>query len=66
VRGHSSPSGVRLHSYTAPGVGHGILEWSRFYELEVNGERLVDWVRGLIDGERVDDVHCKKCRRRAQ
>jgi hypothetical protein len=38
VRGHSSPSGVRLHSYTAPGVGHRILEWPRSYELEVNGE----------------------------
>jgi hypothetical protein len=65
VRGHSSPSGLRLHSYTAHGDGHGILEWPRFYALEVNGERLVDWVRGLIDGERVDDVHCKKGRGRA-
>jgi hypothetical protein len=55
-------AGVTLHSYTAPGNGHGILEWPRFYELGVNGERLVDWVRRLINGEPVDDVHCQRCR----
>jgi hypothetical protein len=53
---------VVVHSYTAPGNGHGILEWPRFYELEVNGEKLVDWVRRLIEGKPVDDVHCQKCR----
>jgi hypothetical protein len=31
-------TGVVLHSYTAPGNGHGIFEWPRFYEIEVNGE----------------------------
>jgi hypothetical protein len=55
-------TGVVLQSYTAPGDGHGILEWPRFYEMEVNGEKLVDWVSRLIAGEPVDDVHCKKCR----
>jgi Pectinacetylesterase len=55
-------TGVDLHSYTAPGDGHGILEWPRFYELEVNGEKLVNWVTRLIAGEPVDDVHCQKCR----
>jgi hypothetical protein len=55
-------AGVVLHSYTAPGDGHRILEWPRFYELEVNGERLADWVTSLIEGEPVDDVHCQKCR----
>ena len=54
--------GVTLHSYTASGHGHGILEWPRFYEMEVNGEKLVDWVRRLIEGKPVDDVHCKRCR----
>ena len=53
---------VVLHSYTAPGDGHRILEWPRFYELEVNGEKLVEWVRRLIEGKPVDDVHCQKCR----
>ena len=55
-------AGVILHSYTAPGDGHRILEWPTFYEVEVNGERFVDWVTRLIEGEPVDDVHCKNCR----
>jgi Pectinacetylesterase len=55
-------TGVVLHSYTAPGHGHGIFEWPRFYELEVNGEKLVEWVRRLIEGKPVDDVHCGSCR----
>jgi hypothetical protein len=54
-------AGVVLHSYTAPGTGHGIFEWPRFYKLEVNGEKLVDWVTRLIEGKSVDDVHCQKC-----
>jgi hypothetical protein len=54
-------AGVALHSYTAPGDGHGILEWPRFYEMEVNGQKLVDWVARLLVGEQVDDVHCQKC-----
>jgi len=55
-------TGVVLHSYTAPGHGHGILEWPRFYDMRVNGEKLVDWVTDLIEGKPVDDVHCRKCR----
>ena len=55
-------AGVVLHSYTAPGDGHRILEWPSFYEVEVNGEKLVDWVSRLIEGEPVDDVHCRECR----
>jgi hypothetical protein len=55
-------AGVTLHSYTAPGHGHGIFEWPRFYSLEVNGVKLVDWVTRLIASEPVDDVHCQKCR----
>jgi hypothetical protein len=57
-------AGVVLHSYTAPGDGHRILEWPRFYELEVNGERLVDWVDALIEGKSVDDVDCNDCKAR--
>jgi hypothetical protein len=55
-------AGVVLHSYTAPGDGHGIFEWPRFYEVEANDERFVDWVGRLIAGQQVDDVHCRKCR----
>ena len=55
-------AGVILHSYTAPGDGHGILEWPRFYSMEVRGEKLVDWVARLVEGKPAHDVHCKKCR----
>jgi Pectinacetylesterase len=55
-------AGVVQHSYTAPGDGHGIFEYERFYELEVNGVRLVEWVDALIAGEPLDDVHCTECR----
>ena len=55
-------AGVDLHGYTAPGNGHGIFEWPRFYTLKVNGVRLVDWIDALIAGEPVEDVHCTHCR----
>lgn len=54
-------AGVVLHSYTAPGQGHGILEYETFYDMEVNGVRLVEWVEALIAGEPLDDVHCDEC-----
>jgi Pectinacetylesterase len=54
-------AGVVQHSYTAPGDGHGIFEWPTFYELEVNGVTLVDWVDALIAGESLEDVHCTQC-----
>jgi hypothetical protein len=54
-------AGVVQHSYTAPGADHGILEWPAFYEVEVDGVRLVDWVDALIAGQPLDDVHCDDC-----
>jgi Pectinacetylesterase len=54
-------AGVILHSYTAPGDGHGIFEWPVFYTMEVNGVRLVDWVAALIAGEPFKDVRCEDC-----
>jgi Pectinacetylesterase len=54
-------AGVDLHSYTAPGGDHGIFEWDKFYEIEVNGVTLVDWVDALISGQPLDDVHCDQC-----
>jgi rubredoxin len=54
-------AGVIQHSYTAPGDGHTILEDETFYEVEVNGVTLVDWVDALITGEPLDDVHCDQC-----
>jgi hypothetical protein len=54
-------AGVVQHSYTAPGEEHGILDIERFYEIEVNGVRLADWVDALIKGKPLDDVHCEQC-----
>ena len=54
-------AGVVLHSYTAPGDGHGVFEWDKFYEVEVNGVRFVDWVDALLAGRPLDDVHCEEC-----
>jgi hypothetical protein len=55
-------AGVVQHSYTAAGDGHGIFEKQAFYEMEVNGEKMVDWVSRLIEGKPVADVHCRRCR----
>lgn len=57
----SEAAGVIEHSYTAPGEGHRILELDTFYEMKVNGVRLVDWVDALLAGEPLDDVHCDDC-----
>jgi hypothetical protein len=55
-------AGVTLHSYTAPGHGHGIFEYPKFYELDVNGKKLVDWVRRLING-RLSPTTTPRCSR---
>jgi hypothetical protein len=54
-------AGVNLVSYTAPGNEHTALTDGLFYTETVNGEKLVDWVTRLIEGEPVDDVHCTQC-----
>jgi Pectinacetylesterase len=55
-------AGVVIRSFTAGGDGHGIFEWPSFYNVTVNGEKFVDWVRRLIAGDPVEDVHCRNCR----
>jgi hypothetical protein len=54
-------AGVHLHSYTAPGADHQIFEPDKFYDIKVNGVRLVDWIDELITNDPPDDVHCDKC-----
>jgi hypothetical protein len=54
-------TGVNLHSYTAPGADHQIFEPDRFYDLEVNGVRLVDWLDTLVTEDPPADVHCDDC-----
>jgi hypothetical protein len=52
---------VNLLSYIAPGEDHTALSDEAFYTETVNGEKLVDWVTRLIEGDPVDDVHCTDC-----
>jgi hypothetical protein len=54
-------AGVTLHSYTAPGADHQIFEPDKFYDISVEGVRLVDWIDALVAGEPMDDVHCEEC-----
>jgi hypothetical protein len=53
---------VDVHSYIAPGEEHVVFDDGPFYTETVNGVKLVDWVSRLVDGEPVDDVHCRQCR----
>ena len=59
--GYSKGLTTQLGEWPAPGDGHGIFEEPAFYEMEVNGVTLVDWVTRLITGEPLDDVHCDDC-----
>lgn len=54
-------AGVPLRSFTAPGADHQIFEPGKFYELEVDGVRLVDWIRGLTTTTPPGDVRCGDC-----
>jgi Pectinacetylesterase len=54
-------AGVDLHSYTAPGDSHGIVDVDSFYTLKVNGVAFVDWVAALIARRPLADVHCDHC-----
>jgi Pectinacetylesterase len=54
-------AGVNLLSYTAPGSEHTVLSDEPFYTEQVNGQRFVDWVTGLLERKPVDDVHCRQC-----
>jgi hypothetical protein len=54
-------AGVVQHSYTASGAEHGILDFGKFYEVQVDGVKLVDWAAALLAGAPLDDVHCAEC-----
>lgn len=55
-------AGVNLLSYIGPGDEHVVLGDGPFYTEAVNGEKLVDWVTRLVEGEPVEDVRCQQCR----
>ncbi len=54
-------AGVEQWSYTAPGSDHTLVRNDAFYEMEVEGVTLVDWVSALVAGEEIADVHCEVC-----
>ncbi len=55
-------AGVPLASYVAPGDAHTILLSDGFYDMEVEGTRLVDFFATLVAGDVPADVHCVECR----
>jgi hypothetical protein len=54
-------AGVVQHSFTAPGTEHTLVRGGEFYDMEVNGVTLSDWVADVIAGEDVADVTCEEC-----
>lgn len=55
-------AGIELHAYTAPGTAHTILLSPAFYDLEVRGVALSDWVADVVSGAEPGDVRCTECR----
>ncbi|HYN32147.1 MAG TPA: pectin acetylesterase-family hydrolase [Ilumatobacteraceae bacterium] len=56
-------AGVPIASYIAPGTQHTILGGDGFYEMEVEGVRLVDFLAALVGGTVPADVQCVECER---
>ena len=54
-------AGVTQHSFTAPGTDHTLVLGDDFYEMEVNGVALSEWVADVVAGEDVADVTCTDC-----
>lgn len=50
-----------FHAYIAPGERHCILPFDEFYETEVGGVRLPDWVRSLIEDDEPGSIYCEDC-----
>ena len=51
-----------FRSYMIQGDTHGIVRSNGFYETEVDGVRLRDWLAGLIAGEEIATITCEECR----
>jgi hypothetical protein len=54
---HASTPNFR--SFIAPGELHCIEPFPQFYDVQVGGQTLVDWVAGLANGASVTDVACQ-------
>ena len=58
---HTEGAGVDVVRYTAPGDQHTILSDDDFYDQNVAGVALLDWVTQIVAGEPVEDVRCTDC-----
>ena len=47
-----------FHSYIYPGTAHVMLRTAAFYDTSCEGERLVDWVGHVIQGQPVQNRWC--------
>lgn len=47
-----------FHGYTAAGNFHTLLRYPELYSRSTDGVRAVDWIRSIVNGEPVADVHC--------
>lgn len=54
----SEAGGAAIHSWVGPGELHTILGRDELYTTEVEGNSLLEWITGVVDGEDVADVHC--------
>lgn len=54
-------AGVDVASFVAPGEGHTIMRGAEFYDLEVDGVTLLEFVTALVDGDVPADVTCTEC-----
>ena len=54
-------AGVPVASYVAPGDSHTIVLSDEFYDMDVEGVRLVDFLATLVAGDVPADVRCTVC-----
>jgi Pectinacetylesterase len=54
-------AGVVQHSFTASGTDHTLVREDEFYDMEVGGVTLAQWLADVVAGEDVADVTCEEC-----
>jgi hypothetical protein len=50
--------GAEIASWVGPGELHTILGRDELYTTKVEGNSLLEWITGVVDGDKVDNVHC--------
>lgn len=52
----------QFRTFVVRGSDHGLMRTDEFYNYEVNGVDLVEWISDLIHGQRVASHYCDGCR----